>query len=77
MTILKNMARKIISMKSQNNNLEFFWDKKEQLFAEQQELKNIKKNNIRDIDEYFKFLTDIEPGVLSEKEILVDKQFTF
>ncbi|MGD9202321.1 MAG: hypothetical protein PVI26_12210 [Chitinispirillia bacterium] len=64
-------------MKSQNNNLEFFWDKKEQLFAEQQELKNIKKNNIRDIDEYFKFLTDIEPGVLSEKEILVDKQFTF
>ena len=77
MNILKNMTRNFISMKSQNKNLEFIWDKKEQIFVERQEIKDTKNNNIKDVDEYFKFLNDIKPGVLPEKEILADKQFTF
>jgi hypothetical protein len=64
-------------MKSRNKSLEFIWDKQEQIFVEQQELKNTNNNNPKDVDEYFKFLNDIKPGVLPEKEILADKQFAF
>lgn len=58
------------------NNLDFAWDKEQQDFIEQQERKKVSKDEVRDVEDYFRFLEEIDPGVLPKKEKLADKQFT-
>ena len=57
------------------NNLDFTWDKEQQEFIEQQENKNPEKDTPRDVEDYFRFLEEIDPGTLPKHEKLADKQF--
>ena len=58
-------------------NLEFHWDKSEQLYSERQDYIRTDKSTKRNVEEYFKFLSDIEPAcVLPVKDRIADKQFT-
>ncbi len=59
------------------NKLELHWDKNEQRYSEQHKHTQINNNQKRDVEEYFKFLSDIEPDhFIPKKERPVDKQFT-
>ena len=59
------------------DKLEFYWDKDEQKYSEQHKFTLKNNNQKRDIEGYFIFLSEIEPGYLMpNKERPVNKQFT-
>ena len=68
---------KSVERSTKVKNLEFHWDKGEQLYSEQQDTIRTDKSTKRNLEDYFKFLSDIESAyVLPAKDRIADKQFT-
>lgn len=69
-------------MKSQEKSaktedLVFQWDRNEQVYSEQQAFSKSDKNTKRNVEDYLKFLSDMEPALnLPTRDRIANKQFT-